>query len=428
MHEPNLRHDIITVVRASGEDANQTSIERYNQLEQLAAQEAPPHDGRTYELHRETFVADLASLSGETSAQLKHEGHDYRDARHEAELFVDQQGLERRPPYRHSVAILWLALFGAMLGESVVTSPIYAPTVGWIEALFLGAVISVGVTVPAAGIGVGIVMARHRINTFLRVSGMVIAATCVLLVAAALLVGTHFRPVLAERPTLVQHPGEFAEAIWHSLLGGPFGHIVELTNWGLLAAGAVAAFLVAKEVFNTYGYIGWRPVARREESALLAIRYTEQQSKSRADGRRRAIVRTIGQEVKEATRSQRAIKQIRSLDAVITSARTKALQRISVEATRVGRLLPPGLPTGLGIPATQFGWSPSEQDRSGFHEGTERSLLLHQRFIDAQPKAIAALTQLYAVFCASLDQAVRQAMFGGPGPAGPALGGPGERL
>jgi hypothetical protein len=427
MRETNIGQAVATIIRASCEDANQASIERHSQLDQLAAQEAPPGDGGRYDLHRESYVADLTSLSGHTSAQLAHEGHEFRDARFEAQLFLDQHVLARHPPYRYNVSYLWLTLLGTMLGEAVLTSPIYAPAVGWVEALFLGAVIAVGVAAPATGAGVGVVMARHRINAFVRVAGMVIAAGCIVLVATALLIGTHFRPIAADQPALMHHPGELAQGIWRSFEGNPFGQIVEPANWGLMAAGAVAAFLVAKEVYRTYGYIGWRPLATREEAALRAIRLIEERAKSVADGRRRARIRSMDLEVREAARSREAIRRILGLDEVVASARAKALQRIGVEATRAWRILLEGGAVGSDAAVDRNQWDVAEPDRSSFRIQTERSLVLHQKFIDAQPRAIAMLTELYAAFCASLNRAVSHATTGGPRSAGPVLDGPGAR-
>lgn len=421
-----IERSIAAVISASMQEASQTTLARHQHLEQLASQQIPSADGRTFNLECDLYAAELTTISTSTAPQLAVLGEEYCQAKDETELFMEEHGLPRRPPYRVSLLTLagWIA--AAMSGEAVATAPIYAPAVGWAQAFLIAGLISLGVTGPAMGLGLGIVAARHRLSQFYRLLGILVAAFTTTLLLVVLVCGAHFRETLSASPGLINRPQALAEALWQSLSTGPFDPLVEMGNWGLVAAAAIAATLIAWETFKTFGYVGWRELAAREEIAFEAIHATGEEARSRGSAAMRAQERVMKMKARKAEASRLGLERLNTLDTIVTSSHLRAVAHIQVEAANAKGLLARDPSESSWSPQSEMGLSQAAFDRTAFKSSIERATDLHDALIASRPSAVTKLSELYTAFCISLQRATEQASSGRrDGRGGPLLTGPG---
>lgn len=408
-----IQNRIDAVIASSLEDIAQTTLGRHRHLEQLAAAQFPTPEDRTFELESSQYSADLATISAATAPHLVELGTEYQDARDEADFFIEEHGLPRPPPYKASLLNLAGWLGGAMLGEAAVTAPIYQPAVGWIHAILIAGLISVGVTAPALTLGLGVVAARHRLSGFYRFIGTSIAFVSLVVLVVVLFSGPHFRETLAQTPALVNGPRALAEAVWRSLWTRPLTPLGELANWGLLSAAAVAATIVAWETFKTFGYIGWRALAIREQEAREAIQDAAEAARREARRNKRVQEKAIARKGAAAIRKRRRLNRLVALDQVVISSRLKAVALVHIEAAYARSLLA-RTQERLTHNSERMRKPPASQsgvfDRTNFNSQIEQSRKAYEQLVAARPTAITALAETHTAFCQSLQRAVEQAL------------------
>jgi hypothetical protein len=404
-----IEGQIDAVLAASCQEVEQRTFARHQHLEQMAAQAEPTAEERSFDLECESFSADLATISASVAPKLNKAGAEYIHASVETELFLQEQGLPRRPPYRRTLLDLagWLA--GAALSETMLTAGVYQQAVGWILALLFAALISVGVTGPALFAGLGVVAARHRLSGFYRWSGAALATFTTALLCGVILAGAHFREVVATTPRLVTTPRVLGRAVWDSLTSNPLGPLAEMMNWGLVAVAAVAALLVAWKTFHTFGYIGWRRLAIGEDEAEDLFDEVRQSAEDEAHAAMRGQQRAIAAKVRAARRQRGALRRVIALDRIVDSARLRALTFIEIESAGVKMLLQgnsTGFQPGRRGPVAIDRATPERERFDGQLQGW---LEVHDQLIAARPAARTSLAERYVAFCNALQRATVRA-------------------
>ena len=322
---------IDTVIRVEIEHISQAEASRHQSVEEVAAGLAPSPDQTGFDLEQARLGTELAELSTRTSVELKILSAEYEEASRESELFLDEHGLPRRPPYQASLLPLVRSIALAMTGEAAATAAIYKPAIGWAPAIMVAGLISLAVAVPAMLLAMGLVLSRHRLSRTYWLIGLGSIAVALALLLLMMLCSAHFRQLTAAMPALMSDPMAMLEILIASLRSAPFRPLADPANAGLFAAAALAAGFVAWETFRTFGYLGWRSVAGREEEARNAILRESTASLGEAAAAKGRQERAIDLKVARAKDCQRALRRTLGLDTDVVRSTTTALAELATE-------------------------------------------------------------------------------------------------
>ncbi|MEA3061376.1 MAG: hypothetical protein QOJ94_1157 [Sphingomonadales bacterium] len=432
MRTPQTVAQIDTVVEAEIRHISQVEANRHRTVDRLAATAMPTLDERGFDLERANYSATLTEVSARAAPALGHLGLEYGEARWESDFFLREHGLQRRPPYKASLLTLAGIVTLAMSLESAATSPIYEPAIGWAPAVVVASLISISVGVPAMLLGMGVVLSRHRLSRTYWGLGLAAILLGGSLLLTVMLCAAHFRQLAAALPALTANPGQMLEMLVTSLRAAPFRPLADPSNSGLFAAAAIAAAFVAWETYGTFGYVGWRRIAIREEQALQSLLDESALAEREAAVAKKEQLEIINRKVSTSRRAKRDLGRLLALDTAIVSSTTTALAEAAVLRSGAQAIFNRAFEKG-GDESDDRSFAPTcptrsatRADRTEFAATVRSAVAAHDERIEARPAAIASISELYLAFCNSLKRATQEARAGfGNGGNQPLLSGPG---
>lgn len=429
---PPIIQQIDRTIETQTNHINQRTTGRFATVDTMARAASPPPSECTFDLETVTLQSALIDIAADTSGELARLGDELRKDEDESRVFLAEHRLNRRPPF-DMIPVLGAWVVGAMLAESIGTTPAYSPYVGGPLAYATAALISLGVAVPAVLIGMGVVATRHRLHLGYRLTGFASVITGVGLMGFALLCGSHFRELVARTPRLITQPWKVKDEIIASISGNWASPLYDPPNWGLLGAGALASAITAWKVFNTFGYVGWRAIALREEDRRQAIVEAGKKARNMAAAAKKQEMRNVKMKATRFAINRRELMRASALnDAIVTSDRTAVKIVAKMRADAVGMALRSGREAASRVaPDWPVGSCPADRvspvDRNAFRDAVRQALDQQDGAIATEPRALCVLSDLYRAFVANLQRAVESALGGqrSETTGGPVLTGPG---